>query len=312
MFGIGIDVGGTTIKLGLVNNKGEILCRKNFSTPKLFSELVSLIIEGVNKLLDSANISIKEIIGIGIACPGMISDDGIIIASSNFEFENAPLKEELLKTFNTKIIIDNDANVATLAEKEYGVAKDYDNAILLTLGTGVGGGVILNGKLFNGANNSGVELGHFTLVYGGEKCGCGRRGCFEQYASANALIRDAKKAMLNDKDSAIWKAVKNNLENLNAKIIFEEAKKGDKTAIKVVDKFIEYLSNGIMSLNNVYRPDIFIIGGGISAQGEYLTNKINQYCAKYYYGYKGIASPKITTAILGNDAGIIGAFSLVK
>ncbi len=312
MLGIGVDIGGTSVKIGLVNNDGQILDKITFYTPKKFCELVNLICDNVDFILKKANMLTTDICGIGVGCPGLIDSNGVIISSSNFEFENAPLKQELSKRFNIKISVCNDANASTLAEKEFGAAKEHKNAILLTLGTGVGGGIILNDKLFNGADGSGVELGHFTLNYNGKKCGCGRSGCFEQYASANALINQTKELMLKNKQSALWKIVSNDINNVNGKTVFDGAKIGDETAIQIINRYIEYLSNGIMSLFNVYRPEIFIIGGGLSAQGSYLTDKIYDYCKKYYFGYKGVKPPIITTALLGNDAGIIGAYSLIK
>lgn len=312
MLGVGVDIGGTSVKIGLVNNEGKILDKITFETPKKFYELVNLICDNVDLILRKANLLTTDICGIGVGCPGLIDNNGVIISSSNFLFENAPLKQELSKRFNINIIVCNDANASTLAEKEFGVAKEYKNAILLTVGTGVGGGIILNDKLFNGADGSGVELGHFTLKFNGKKCGCGRKGCLEQYASANALIKQTKELMLRNKQSVLWEIVSNDINNVKGKTAFDGAKMGDETAIRIIDRYVKYLSNGIMSLFNVYRPEIFIIGGGLSAQGRYLTDKIYDYCKKYYFGYKGVKPPIITSALLGNDAGIIGAYSLVK
>ncbi len=312
MIGIGVDIGGTSVKIGLVNNEGEILDKITFNTPKDFYELVNAIKNNTYSILKNSNLSISDICGIGIGCPGLIDSNGVVVSSSNFEFKNAPLKGELTKRFRTNISVCNDANASTLAEKEFGIAKEYNNVIFLTLGTGVGGGIILNNELFNGGDNSGVELGHFTLNYNGKKCGCGRKGCFEQYASANALINQTKELMLKNKQSVLWKIVSNDINKVNGKTAFDGAKKGDETAKKIIDRYVEYLSNGIMSLFNVYRPEIFIIGGGLSAQGSYLTDKIYNYCKKYHFGYEGVKPPIITTALLGNDAGIIGAYALVK
>ena len=170
----------------------------------------------------------------------------------------------------------------------------------------------LDGKLIEGGNSLGAELGHVTLVADGEPCACGRKGCVEQYVSASALIRDTKRAMLKDKNSSMWKAVGGDIEKVDGKTAFTEAKHGDESAITVIDNFVKYLGETIMSYSNIFRPDVFIIGGGISFQGEYLTDKIHEYCKKHNYGYKGLAPCKITTAKLFNDAGIIGAYCLVK
>ncbi len=310
MKGIGIDIGGMSVKIGLVNDCGEIEERAVFTTPKNFEDLVKHLVYAINDMLRCGKTSVRNISGIGIGCPGVINSNGVVLSSCNLALENAPLKEELLKRFNTNIKISNDANVATLGEVKFGVAKGVKNAVMLTLGTGVGGGVVINGKLFEGGNSTGAELGHSTLVFGGEECACGRRGCMEKYVSATALIRDTKKAMMDDKNSSLWEAVDGNIDFVNGKTVFDEAKKGDVTANMVVDNFVSYLGDSIMSLNNIFRPEIFILGGGISAQGEYLTDKIIKYCEKYFFGYKGTAFPKIKTATLFNDAGIIGAYSL--
>ena len=182
---------------------------------------------------------------------------------------------------------------------------------MLTLDTGVGGGIVLDNKLYEGGFSKGAELGHMVIQIGGEPCNCGRRGCLEAYASATALMRMTKRAMEEDKQSSMWEFVDGDIEKVSGRTAFECSKKGDKSAVKVVDEFVMYLSHGIMNLTNIFRPDAFIIGGGVSAQGAYLTDKLTAYCEKFYFGYKNSPKPKIITATLGNDAGIIGAAALV-
>ncbi len=311
MRGIGVDVGGMSVKIGLVDSNGEILDKIVFSTPKDFNGLIINLVDSIKALLKKSSVGLEEISGIGIGCPGVIDANGVVLSSCNLNLDNAPLKKELLKHFKTNIKISNDANVATLAEVKFGSAKGYSNAVMLTIGTGVGGGVVIDGKLFEGGNSTGAELGHCTLIFDGEPCACGRRGCIEQYISASALIRDTKRAMLNNLNSTMWQEVSNNIELVDGKTVFNQAKRGDKTANEVLYRYINYFSHSIMSLNNIFRPEIFVIGGGISAQGDYLINKLTECCESNFYGYKGVSFPKIVTATLFNDAGIVGAYSLV-
>ena len=215
------------------------------------------------------------------------------------------------KTFDTTINLSNDANVAVLGEAVYGVAKEYDTVVMFTLGTGVGGGMIIDKKLFEGGWSRGAELGHTTLVLNGRPCTCGRSGCVETYVSATALIADTKTAMLNDKNSKMWEYVQNDINKVDGKTAFECSKLGDKTAIQVVDTYVMYLSESIMNMLNIFRPEAFLLGGGICNQGEYLTDKIVEYLEKFDYGYKFAPKTKILIATLKNGAGIIGAAALV-
>jgi glucokinase len=312
MCGFGVDVGGMSVKIGIVDDSGKIVSKKKFVTPKDFDEFIDKIACTINEILNEENLSIKDVSGVGVGCPGLIDDKGVILSSCNLGFSNAPLRDRLLERFETNVKVSNDANVAALGEVIFGSAKGYKDAIMITLGTGVGGGIIADGKLFEGGHSLGAELGHATLVSNGEPCACGRKGCVEQYVSASALIRDTKRAMLEDKNSSMWSAVSNDINLVDGKTAFEESKKGDKTAIKVVDNFVNYLADAIMSFNNIFRPEIFIIGGGISYQGDYLTDKVFEICKEFFYGYKGVNPTKIVTAKLYNDAGIIGAYCLVK
>ncbi len=311
MFGFGVDIGGTTVKIGLVDENGCIIEKSVFPTPTNYESFIEEISKRIKKILKNNNLQVENLLGIGVGCPGVVDSNGIILSSCNLNLTNANLKEGLLKEFSTKIKVSNDANCAIMAEVKFGSAKGYRNAVMLTLGTGVGGGVVIDGKLFEGGNSTGAELGHFTLVANGEQCSCGRKGCVEQYVSTSSIIKNAKKEMLNEKDSSLWKAVSKNLDLLDGIMVFNEAKKGDKTALKVVDNFINYLADTIMSYNNVFRPEIFILGGGVSAQGDYIIEKVVNKCERFNYGYKGAPIPKITCATLYNDAGIVGAFSLI-
>lgn len=311
MYAIGIDIGGTTIKVGLVCD-GNIIDSNRKPTALNPEEAVGNIVLQIDELLKKNDLAVKDIIGIGIGCPGLISsEEGVVCHISTMKWHNFPIIKSLKKTYDTKIAISNDANVAALGEATFGAGKSYKDSVMLTLGTGVGGGVIINNKIYEGGFSKGAELGHMVIKVGGKSCGCGRRGCLETYASATGLTRMTKKAMKEHPESLMWEFVGGDVNKVDGRTSFECAKKGDAAANKVVDDFVMYLSEGIMNLANIFRPEAFIIGGGVSAQGKYLTDKLTAYCEKFHFGYKSAPKSAILTATLGNDAGIIGAAALV-
>ena len=311
MYAIGVDIGGMSIKAGLVKDGKIVSSNRQVTAPTAEQSLDNLILQ-IKSLLSENSLTEKDIAGIGIGCPGLISSkEGVVDYNNNMKWENFHIVDLLKQSFNVKIKLSNDANVAALGETVYGSAAQYKNAIMLTLGTGVGGGIIIDGKLYEGGFSKGAELGHTVIAYGGEKCTCGRRGCLEAYASATGLIRMTKIAMKQDAKSAMWGSVGGDINRVDGKTSFECAKTGDKSANKVVSEFAAYLAEGIMNLANVFRPEVFIIGGGVSAQGDYLTGKLKDYCEKFNYGYSNAPKFEIVTASLGNDAGIIGAAALV-
>ena len=212
------------------------------------------------------------------------------------------------KYFDVPIYLENDANCAALAESMFGAAKGYKNSITLTLGTGIGGGIIINNKIYKGSNCAGGELGHMSINMDGNSCNCGRRGCFETYASATALKQQAIDAVKNDKDTIMYKVVNGDINRIEARLVFNCAKQNDKLAVRVVDKYVTYLSFGIENLINILQPDVIVIGGGISNAGEYLLEKINDLIKDSYEMARDLDKrTKIELAKLGNDAGIIGA-----
>ena len=313
MYTIGVDIGGMSIKFGLVDDNGKILSSTRLVTDKDITNGIIGMVEKINQLLSDANITIKDIRGIGIGCPGAVdSEKGTIICLPNLGWENFEFAKELRKYLDTTIKLSNDANVAALGEVVYGCAKGYDTAIMFTLGTGVGGGIIIDGKLYEGWQSRGAELGHSTLILDGIPCTCGRNGCIERYVSATALIEQTKTAMLNDKNSSMWKYVQGDINKVDGRTAFECSKQGDTCANQVVDTYVKYLSESILNMFNIFRPQVFILGGGVSAQGEYLNQKIRDYCEKFDYGYEQAPRTKILTATLGNDAGIIGAAALLR
>ena len=313
MFTIGVDIGGMSIKVGLVDKAGRIFAQNKVKTEKTAEKCINNLVRQINSLLSENNLLLSDIDGIGIGCPGAVnSETGVVDILPNLNWINVPLVEILKKDFNLPINISNDANVAVLGESIYGVAKGAKTCVMFTIGTGIGGGVIVDGKLFEGYKSRGAELGHSTLILDGEPCTCGRKGCIERYASATALISQTKKAMLTDRTSAMWEYVGGKIDLVDGKCAFECAKKGDKTANKVVDTYVYYLSESMLSMFNIFRPEIFVLGGGISAQGDYLIDKVKAYCEKFNYGYESAPRTEILTASLGNDAGIIGASALIR
>ncbi len=310
MFRIGVDVGGMSIKAGLVDDNGKIIYKQVCKTAKSSDECINDIKNLINNILIANNLSKSDIVGVGFGFPGTVtSQTGIVDFLPNMNWRGVDFVGSM-KDLGIPVKISNDANVATLGEAKFGGAKGYDNVVMLTLGTGVGGGVVIDGKLFEGWQSKGTELGHTTLVLGGEPCGCGRRGCVEAYVSATALIRDTRRAMEKNKDTLLWKICDNSLENVDGIKLFEAMDLGDAVAKSVYARYIEYLSESIMNLCNIFRPQIVLLGGGISAQGEKLTKPIKEYCEKYSYGYKDAPVPEIRVATNGNDAGIIGSASL--
>lgn len=308
---IGVDVGGMSIKAGLVNNNGDILFKKSCVTdgknvPKFLEDMKNLL----NEVIEKGKKLNLEIGGIGFGVPGMVNNKlGTIDKMANISGRNIPLRD-YLSDLNLPIYISNDANVAALAEQKFGAAKGYKDVILLTLGTGVGGGVICDGKLYEGNEGKGAELGHVVLVLNGRQCGCGRKGCLETYASASALLRETKEMMEEHKDSMMWEYANNDINNVSGLTSFECAKKGDKWANQVIDDYVMYLGEGLLDFCNIFRPEVFVIGGGISNQGKYLTDKLQKYLEDHNYGYESAPRSEVVVAKLKNDAGIIGAASL--
>lgn len=312
-YAIGIDIGGMSIKAGLVDENGVIVRKNSVKSAATADKVIENMAGQINALLKEEGLDIKEVGGIGIGCPGAISGyTGVVDILPNLGWYKVPLVDKMKKYFDTEIRLSNDANVAALAEAIYGCAKGYNDCIMFTLGTGVGGGIIINKRLYEGMDCKGAELGHATLVLDGEPCTCGRNGCIETYISATALIRQTKAAMNKNPNSAMWQSVGRDVEKVDGKTAFECAKKGDLAAEGVVSVYIKYLAESMMNMMNIFRPEVFILGGGICGQGNYLINRVKDYCEKFSYGYKNCPKPEIRTAVLGNDAGIIGAAALIN
>ena len=308
MYYIGIDLGGTNVAIGIVTEEGKIIDKKSFPTNagRPCADMAKEMAETILDLLKSNNVSVDDVKSIGVGSPGSIDkDNGVIIYSNNLHFENEPLRAEIQKYINKPVYIDNDANCAAWAEVMAGAAKGIDNAIMITLGTGVGGGIIANGRLYSGFNFCGGELGHTVLVKDGQQCTCGRRGCWETYSSATALIRMTKEEADKNKDSKMWNYLKDG--KFNGRTAFNAMRDGDESAKKVVDEYISYLACGIANMINIFQPEVFVIGGGVSNEGEPLLAPLRELVPQQTYGGGRIPTTKIVKATMGNDAGIVGA-----
>ena len=235
--------------------------------------------------------------------------NGIVNYANNLGWENLHVADIFHEYLPYPVRLTNDANAASLGEAKYGAGKAYENIIMLTLGTGVGGGIILNGKLYEGNEGKGAELGHSVIVVDGEQCTCGRKGCLETYASATALIRETKKAMQTHKRSLMWEVCPD-IDLVGGKVPFEAAKQGDKVAIEVLDNYIKYLGEGILNFCNIFRPNVVVLSGGIANAGDYLFDRVNKYIKDRNYGYKMTPEVKVVPAELGYDSGKIGAAAL--
>ena len=308
MYRIGIDLGGTNIAVGLVDDSPKVIADASCPTDagRPYQEIVKDMADLCNKVMAEGGATLNDIKGIGIGSPGSIdSANGVVLYANNLGWDHVPLRAELGKYFpNIPIGVENDANAA--AYGEYVVnGNGSDSFVAITLGTGIGGGIVLDQKIYRGHNGSGGELGHTTLVFGGEPCTCGKPGCWEAYAAVTALIRQTKAAMEANPDSLMVKLAED-AGKVSGRTAFDAAKQGDNAAQQVVDTYIRYVAEGIVNVINIFQPETLVIGGGISKEGDYLLKPIQEYVNTYTYG--GVEPrTKLMIATLFNDAGIIGA-----
>ena len=308
---IGIDIGGTSIKGAAVDSNGRVY--ETFSMPFIKGEDGTVTIRKLAEIVKeyiAAHKLEKKIVGIGLGSPGTLDvKNGIVNYANNLGWNDLYVADIMHEILPYPVRLTNDANAASLGEAKYGAGKSYETIIMLTLGTGVGGGIIINGKLFEGNEGKGGELGHEVIVVDGEPCTCGRRGCLETYASATALIRETKKAMHSNKRSLMWKICPE-IELVSGKTPFEAAKQGDPVANKVLDNYVKYLGEGILNICNTFRPNVVVLSGGVANAGKFLFDKLNKYIEERNYGYKSTPAVKIVPAKLGYDSGKIGAAAL--
>lgn len=307
---IGIDLGGTNIVAGVVNENYEIVSKASTKTnlPRSGEEIAADMSAMSEQAVKEAGITMNDVEWIGVGTPGSVNaEEGVVQYSNNLGFKNTPLAKYINAKLNKKVFVENDANAAAYGEYVAGAAKGAKTAVCITLGTGVGGGIIIDGKIYSGANYAAGEIGHTVLDVNGPMCTCGRRGCFEVFSSATGLIRMTKEAMDKDPKSIMHEITKERNGKVSARTSFEAMRAGDKSAKEVVDTYIKYLAAGITNTINIFQPDILCIGGGVSHEGAPLLDPVKEIVKREVYTRDSDKNTEIVTAKLGNDAGIIGA-----
>lgn len=312
---IGIDLGGTNIAAGLVNENCEIVYKKSIPThaERPAEQIIADMAALAKSVTAEGGVKPEDIEWVGIGTPGTVDvDNGIIVYANNIGFLNTPAAEIFRKHWDKPVFLGNDANCAALGEAYAGAAKGCDTAIMITLGTGLGGGIIINRKIYAGFNGAGGELGHMVIVKDGAQCTCGRKGCWEAYSSATGLIRMTKEAMLADtqKKSLLWK-LNPDINDVSGKSAYIAAAQGDAAAKAVTDEYEDYLACGIATMINIFQPEVFCVGGGVSHEGERMLAPVRKLVAQQIYT-RGVKQTEIKIATLGNNAGIVGAAMLGK
>ena len=307
---LGIDLGGTNIVAAVVNEKYEIVSEAKNPTlcPRSWEEILDDVTKTAVEAANLANLKISDFEFVGIGSPGVISvETGTVIAAVNLGFENVPLTKYLSEKLGVPVILENDANAAAFGEYKAGKAKNTTNFVALTIGTGIGSGVVLDGKIYRGNNGIAGELGHSVIKLGGRQCSCGRKGCIDVYASATGLITTTKEAMEANKESLMWQLSEGDIKNVTGITAFKAARQKDKTALGVVNSYIEVLAAAITNIINTFQPDMITIAGGISKEGDFLLNPVKSLVEKESLKNPAKPSPKIEIAQLQDKAGVIGA-----
>ena len=330
MYRVGVDLGGTNIVAGVINEEMKIIGRGKLKTncPRAAEAILEDVAKAVEAAVIDAGITMNDVVSVGIGTPGSVNKkNGVIEYANNLAFDNVPARDILESRLKKTIYLDNDANCAALGEAKAGAGKGVNSFVAITLGTGVGSGIVIDGKLVTGVNDAAGEMGHMVIVsdggkvniregngltygrivYHGEPCPCGRRGCWESYSSATALIRQTKDAMRHDPYTAMWDLVGNNISRVNGRTSFDAMRAGDETAKKVVNQYIFYLATGITNVVNALQPDMICIGGGIGHEKENLLVPLRKMVERERYSIHAKVQTQIISAELGNDAGLIGA-----
>ena len=306
---VGIDLGGTNIKAGIVDDQGKMLNKASIKTnadrpcEDIFHDMGNLAAQ----VIEEAGLKKEDISAIGIGSPGTPDNEaGLLVYAKNLPFNNAPMRKVIREVIDLPVYIDNDANCAAMAEAVAGAAKGVKDSVTITLGTGVGAGVIINGAIYSGFNQAGSEFGHTVLVSGGEQCTCGRKGCFEAYASASALVRMTKEAADANPDSKLNDVIKD-LGKVNGKVAFIAQSMGDAAADGVIDRYTDYLADGLANAINAFMPEVLVVGGGVCNEGDPLLIPLQEKTMSRPFFGPGVRKTRIELAQMGNDAGIVGA-----
>ncbi|MBQ8533144.1 MAG: ROK family protein [Clostridia bacterium] len=310
MYKLGIDLGGTNIVAGVVDENFNIVAtaKRKTNCPRPADEILDDMAAVALEAVEAAGLKKEDIEAAGVGSPGAIDPaNGVVCFAGNLGFHNLAMAEMLKERTGFDFYLENDANAAAYGEYIAGAGKGTNNFMMITLGTGVGGGIIIDGKLYSGSNYAGAELGHVVISMDGEMCSCGRQGCWEAYASATALIRQTKQAMIKYPESIMWKLCGNDINAVNGLTAFEAMRQGDSAGKAVVDKYIYYIAVGIANNINIFQPDVICIGGGVSKEGDNLIIPIKEFVNGDNFARNIDKKAEIKTATLGNDAGIIGA-----
>jgi glucokinase len=315
MYYIGVDLGGTNIAIGIVNEEFEIV--KKGSTPTKPERGADAIVADMaalsRKLLEEMGLTLDDVVSAGVATPGTANNEtGVVEYANNIPFLQYPLADKLSALLDGKpVYIENDANAAAKAEAMAGVAKGAPYSVMITLGTGLGGGIVINGKVYSGFNFAGAELGHIVIEKDGRQCSCGRKGCWEAYSSATGLVNMTKDAIIaareSGRETAMEEMIGGDLDKVSARTAFNAQKAGDALGTEVVDEYISYLATGIVNIINIFQPNVLSIGGGVCNEGENLMKPLLDKVWSETYSREGTPKTQIMIAKLGNDAGIIGA-----
>ena len=307
MYYIGIDLGGTNVHAGLVDEKGKLLGQAEIPTPKGAEEGADAITQAARLTAAQAGVAMGDVQSAGLASAGSIDpENGMVLHAWNLGLDHVPLARMVSERLELPTLLENDANAAALGEFVAGAGRGYRSLAAVTLGTGVGCGAVLDSKLFTGFNYAGMEAGHMVIHRGGRPCTCGRRGCWEAYASATGLIRSVREAMERDPDSALWRFAPT-LELVNGKTVFDAVEAGDKTAEGVLEGYLGDLACGIVNLINILQPEVLCIGGGISRQGEKLLRPLREVLDREEFTRDSPRRTRLCVAKLRSEAGIIGA-----
>lgn len=310
---VGIDLGGTNTKVGLVNAvSGKVIYSTSIKTEseKGIDDTFGRIATLVDSILTDKGVTKSDVQGIGMGIPGPVMHQSVVGFFANFPWgKNVNAKELLEAKTGLPVKVDNDVNVITAGEAWLGAAKGYKNVVCLALGTGVGGGILINGQLVDGFRGAGGEIGHMIVEADGRLCGCGHKGCLEAYCSATGVIREAVSRLTVNKQNRVWEMVDKDITKVEAKHIFDAAKEGDEFAIDIVKHLVKYLAIGVGNLMNILNPEVIVIGGGVALAGDILFDALKEEVKKTALGV-AIDGVKFLPAALGNDAGVVGAAAL--
>lgn len=312
MYRVGIDLGGTNIVAGVVDDQYTIVARAKRKTamPRPADAILADMADAVREAVAAAGLTMADIAYVGIGSPGTCNaDTGILEYANNLRFENLPLRDLMREALDKPVYIENDANAAALGEALAGAARGAQSCVCITLGTGVGGGIIIDGRIYGGFNFAGAELGHTVIVVDGDLCTCGRHGCWEAYASATGLVNQTRRAMVEHPDSAMWK-IAGDLDHVDGRTAFDAMRAGDAVGRQVVDAYIGYVACGLVNVINIFQPEVLCIGGGICKEGDTLLKPLQAYIERERYSKFSTHQTRLCVATLGNDAGIIGAAAL--